>query len=253
MVNFLIAYILCEEANGTLRLRIDDLDSPRIRREYIDDIFEKIDLLGIQPSEGPSNTDDHIQNFSQQDRIGKYNLAIGKLEEKGLLYACRCSRSQFSAISKEGHRTCGCREIDLPLDTPECALRLRLETGEVRIPEWCERDIVVNLREQITDPVLRRRDGLPSYQIASLVDDVDHGIDFIVRGQDLLSSTAIQLVIADLIGFDEFKKTVFFHHALIAHKDGTKLSKSTGGSKPLPVNREFLLQKAMELIETVKV
>ncbi len=80
------------------------------------------------------------------------------------------------------------------------------------------------------DPVLRQRNGRPAYQIASLADDVDFGIDLIVRGADLLPSTACQLLLAELLGLTAFTRTRFIHHPLITALDGTKLSKSDGAS-----------------------
>lgn len=77
-------------------------------------------------------------------------------------------------------------------------------------------------------PVIRRRDGLPAYHIASVVDDVDFEITHVVRGADLLSSTAVQIQIARLLGLEIFEAVQFFHHPLLRGADGTKLSKSAG-------------------------
>ena len=91
-------------------------------------------------------------------------------------------------------------------------------------------EVQIDLNEAMPDLIIRRRDGLPSYQIASLVDDQYFGVDLIVRGQDLLPSTAAQLFLAEMLGLDQFSRSEFYHHKLIAGKDGSKLSKSAGAS-----------------------
>ena len=91
-------------------------------------------------------------------------------------------------------------------------------------------EVSIDLNEVMPDFILRRRDGIPAYQIASLVDDVNFGVNMIVRGEDLLASTAAQLHLAELLGLSEFRQSDFYHHKLITSKDGTKLSKSSGAS-----------------------
>ncbi len=78
------------------------------------------------------------------------------------------------------------------------------------------------------DPVLRQRNGRPAYHIASLADDEDFAINLIVRGEDLLASTALQLHLASLLGLRKFRSARFVHHALITDPQGRKLSKSAG-------------------------
>jgi glutamyl-tRNA synthetase len=80
------------------------------------------------------------------------------------------------------------------------------------------------------DPMLRQRNGSPAYQLASLADDVDHNINLIVRGEDLLPSTSCQLYVARLLGLRSFQQARFIHHPLITNANGAKLSKSEGAS-----------------------
>lgn len=221
-VGFLITAKLAVEQWATLRLRIDDLDAERARPEYIEDIFRSLDWLGIQWAEGPSDARDHEVHWSQELRIPRYNELLNALAADGHLYACTCSRRE--AI------TCTCREQRIPLDTAGSSWRLRVpDSCPVGILGWKERT-TVDLAGLMHDPVLRQRNGRPAYQIASLADDVDHGTTFIVRGADLLPSTACQLYLANLLDLRAFTEVRFLHHPLITDAQGNKLSKSEGAS-----------------------
>ena len=137
-------------------------------------------------------------------------------------------------------------------------LRLRLPTDRsVRIPVWKGPELMVDLAREMGDPVLRQRSmgngpGRPAYQIASLADDVDHGTTLIVRGMDLLPSTACQIYLAERLGSEQFRQVRFVHHPLVLDALGRKLSKSAG-SMSLQALRaaghgpEELLSRALEL------
>ena len=95
----------------------------------------------------------------------------------------------------------------------------------------------VDLRARMGDVVLRRRDGLPAYQVTSLTDDHDLHIDLLVRGEDLLESTAVQLWLSEKLWGPA--KVLRYHHPLLLSPSGEKLSKSAGaGSKPMELNAE---------------
>jgi glutamyl-tRNA synthetase len=154
---------------------------------------------------------------------------IEDLRRLGALYACSCSRVEFQRSTGQGVHACSCRDRGLDFDAPGVAWRLRLIEGDlVRIPGLFGREGVVDLFARMGDPVVRQRDGMPAYQVASLADDVDFGITFIVRGEDLLPSTACQLVIAGLLQLGSFANVRFVHHPLITDHIGRKLSKSEG-------------------------
>ena len=99
---------------------------------------------------------------------------------------------------------------------------------EIRLRDWRWGSRSLNLSGYLGDFVVRQKNGLPAYQIASLVDDEDFGINFVVRGEDLLSSTAAQLYLAQLLGKSTFPRSIFWHHALWKDHLGEKLSKSKG-------------------------
>lgn len=236
-LNFLITSQLARAHGATLRLRIDDLDTERVRPAYVQDIFGTLDWLGIRPDVGPVSAQDHALNWSQAARAGRYLAFVERLRADGHLYACTCSRKQ-QVLDAAGRYAGTCRSRGLPFDAPDTAWRLRIPEGvHVTVPSIAGLPVVVDLAAAMGDPVLRQRNGRPAYQIASLADDLDHGTTFIVRGADLLPSTACQLYIAGLLGPNAFAQVRFLHHDLLLDAQGEKMSKS-GGAASLKAMRE---------------
>ena len=153
--------------------------------------------------------------------------ALEEIRESGLLYACSCSRKQYLSKSKNGQYPGTCREKKLDFDQPGMAWRFRSET-EIS-PENI--DLLKGSQEEnqfpfLGDAIMRRKDGLPSYQIASLVDDLKNQSSLIVRGMDLFPSTHFQISVAGKMVWQEFKEIMFVHHPLLKDSFGKKLSKS---------------------------
>ena len=225
---FILAWKLAREAGGKILLRIDDLDAERVRPEYVEDIFETLHWLGVEWDEGPRNTEELQSSWSQHLRMPRYQELVEQLREGGHLYACSCSRKdkhdRTGTFDYDGH----CRTLGLPFDHPDCSWRLRLPRAEkVTWHTWPEGKLQ-EASLDMPDPVIRQRNGLPAYQVASLSDDVQFGIDLIVRGADLHDSTAIQLYMAGLLGLEAFSKALFLHHPLALDASGAKRSKSHG-------------------------
>lgn len=220
-VNCILTCLMVRRAGGTLRLRIDDADCLRTRPEYLEDIFRQLDWLGITWDEGPTGPDDFQRRFSQQLRLERYRAFLGELGRLGHLYPCGCSRSEIRNLAPDGIYPGFCRErVAAPV--PGEAQRVRVPEGSIFRVEGQE----VALCKAMGDFVLWRKEDLPAYQLVSLVDDLDDRITLIVRGQDLLVSTAAQLFLAGLHGDTRFAETTFVHHPLVAGEDGRKLSKS---------------------------
>ncbi|RMG58247.1 MAG: tRNA glutamyl-Q synthetase [Bacteroidetes bacterium] len=224
--NFGLTWLLTRRAGGRLRLRIDDLDAPRVRPEYLEDIFRTLEWLGLDWDEGPGGPEDHRRHFSQQNRHARYRELLQALGPR--LFACRCSRREIQAASRDGQYPGTCRELGLPLGGPGTALRVRTEAVTITWDDGWLGPQAVALEASMRDPVLWRKDDIPAYQIATLADDLDHGINLVVRGADLLDSTAIQRWLAREIGAGRFLEAQFFHHPLLKGPDGAKLSKSAG-------------------------
>lgn len=245
--DFVLAWKLARRNGGQVLLRIDDLDAERVRSEYVQDVFDTLQWLGLDWDEGPADPMDLARSWSQQHRVPRYRALMARLRAEGHLYACTCSRSEVQqrtgSTAYDGH----CRDRGAPMDTPDCAWRLRLPRGaSVAWHTWPEG----KLREtslDLPDPVIRQRNGRPAYQIASLADDVHFGVDTIVRGRDLLPSTAIQQYLAKLLEMPTFGKALFLHHSLVLGPSGEKRSKSKGagslrairlaGGDPMEVHR----------------
>jgi glutamyl-tRNA synthetase len=254
LLNFMLIDLIAKAGDGNIRLRIDDLDAPRIKDEFVQDIFDKIQQLGITIDSGPTDPKDQSENYSQAGRLHLYNAAVIELTDKGLLFACTCTRSEIREKDPSGRYIGTCADKGLPLDTSDSCLRLHTSDEMIRIPEWGREPIEVDLDRTMPFPVIRRKDGLPSYQIASLVDDLEHGVNFIVRGMDLLPSSAIQLHLAALLERPEFRKVAFFHHELEVDGRGEKLSKSNGTSGTEPkIQIDALRRKAKKIIDRFSV
>jgi glutamyl-tRNA synthetase len=229
--NFLLAYRLVRQYGGTLRLRIDDLDVLRLQPEHVQEIFDGLNWLGIQWQRGPVNAEEHYACHSRQLRIPYYHQLIEQLIVTGEIFACTCSRREIHEQQAHGRYPGTCRHRNLPLHYPNAALRILVpENTIIRFTDKIKGEISIDLAKSIGDFVIRRKDRLPAYHIASLTDDVDHGINTIVRGEDLLESTAAQLFLAKKLNLQTFETAHFYHHHLLTDDEGKKLSKSAGSA-----------------------
>lgn len=247
--NFLLTEQLTHKNNGSLRLRIDDLDTDRVRKEYIDDIFESLQWLGITVDRGPANPAEQASEYSQHLRKSSYHEMLDLLVQTGRVFACDCSRSQIAKHAPDGHYPGTCRDKNIPLDSPNVAWRIRTEMEDAA--HWMDGILgaqTINLFSQNPDFVIRKKDGSAAYQLASFCDDVAFGITLIVRGEDLLSSTAAQLFLAQLLDVASFRNIDFYHHPLL-EIEGKKLSKTEGsislramrkaGISPVKIREDF--------------
>ena len=123
--NFLLTYLFTRAFDGILYLRIDDYDLPRYRRQYVENIFRVLDMLGIDFDGGPSGVEEFETKFSSKFRLGAYQNALKTLEQKGVCYACECSHSMKSSF-KNGIYTRVCAEKNLKFKKDETAMRLRV-------------------------------------------------------------------------------------------------------------------------------
>ncbi|WP_303312203.1 glutamate--tRNA ligase family protein [Hymenobacter sp. BT730] len=228
-VNFVLTWLLVRRAHGTLHLRIDDLDRARLRPAYLDNIFRTIEWLGLDYDQGPSGPEDFERSYSQQHRLAEYQQLLDKLRAvPGLLYACRCSRTDILRASHNGLYPGTCRQQHVSFDIPETAWRAHVPlTLRIAFTDLWQGQIEVPLAQNLGDFVVRKKDGTAAYQIGSIADDVRLGTTLIVRGLDLLPSTAAQLWLAAQVpATAAFSTTRFVHHPLLPAANGQKLSKS---------------------------
>jgi glutamyl-tRNA synthetase len=209
-LNFIATWLLVRSTGGRLHLRVDDLDTTRTRPEYLRDLFETLEWMELDWDEGPKSVQELESCFSQKLRRSRYLEALHDLLRESGAYVCACSRTILS------EKACTCPTNGLSFDPDSSVVRipLQLENGESRLV------------------TLWRREGIPAYQLVSLLDDLDHGVNTIVRGADLLESTLIQRALARKLperwDGGRFLQIRFYHHPLLPGPDGEKLSKSKG-------------------------
>jgi len=218
VLSFALTAALARQTGAGILLRIDDLDRGRVSRDYVEDIFETLRFLGIPWDEGPRSFSEYERDYTQLRRMELYGEALRRLREEGKLFACTCSRTQVLRDSPDGGYAGRCRDKRIPLDTEGCNWRIRTE---------------VALPVEMTDFVVRKRDGYPAYQLTSVIDDLHYGIDLVVRGKDLWDSTLAQQFLARELGRDEFGAIHFYHHLLVMDSGSEKLSKSAGATSVL--------------------
>ncbi|KUG09364.1 glutamate--tRNA ligase family protein [Solirubrum puertoriconensis] len=227
-VNFVLTWLLVRRAGGTLHLRIDDLDRNRLRRAYLESIFRTIEWLGLDYDHGPTGPDDFLRHYSQLLHQPAYNYLLRRLRlVPGLLHAS--TRSRTNGL-----------EIPVDLDQPGVAWRAHVPIGTtVSFADDWQGTSSLDLGAAMPDFVLRKKDAVVAYQLASIADDLRLGTTLIVRGQDLLPSTAAQLWLAQQLpetaAFNA-ARIQFLHHPLLTDSEGRKLSKS----QQLPLDRGVL-------------
>nr|WP_314180138.1 glutamate--tRNA ligase family protein [uncultured Campylobacter sp.] len=126
--NFLLTYLFTRAFDGILYLRIDDYDLPRYRRQYVENIFRVLDMLGIDFDGGPGGVREFETKFSSKFRLGAYQNALKTLEQKGACYACECSHSMKNSF-KNGIYMRVCAEKNLKFKKDKTAMRLRVLDG----------------------------------------------------------------------------------------------------------------------------
>lgn len=220
IANLRIVRRLADEIGAAVALRIDDADAGRYRRDYAADIFRVLRQEGLGWDIGPRDVDDFEREWSQRSRTEAYRDAL--LTSTLDWYSCSCTRLTLRGIPSGG---CSGRCRDAGLDP-----RPGIGTLRVVVPTGTEVDVggtPVRLDLAMGDFVVWRRDDLPSYQLVSVIEDRDLGTSHIVRGEDLLASSAAQVFLAGFLGADNVVHATYLHHPLILGPDGRKLSKST--------------------------
>ncbi len=228
--SFLLTAGWAKRAGAKLLLRIDDLDRERTQPRYVEDIFETLRFLQIKWDEGPQNATDYQRQWSQVHRLPFYETALQQLQSGRQVFACTCSRTQLHQVV-----SCQCRSRQLPLDAPNACWRLITDAGlPLAVKTMSGDTITATLPASMQSFVVRKKDGAPAYQLASLVDDEYFGIDAIVRGQDLWDSTLAQQYLAAVLQKSFFSQVLFLHHPLLMEAGGQrKLSKSAGDTSVL--------------------
>lgn len=229
---FWIAAQRAAQENGTLVLRNEDLDPQRSRAEYAQAMIEDLRWLGIRWSEGP-DCGGPYGPYSQSERRDHYLHAWRRLRDAGFIYPCTCSRKDLAEAAGAPNDA-----DDEPIYPGRCRARTdALESAEpagenwrFRVPDGEEISFLdLHLGHQsflagrdFGDFVVWRRDEVPAYQLAVTVDDTEMRITEVVRGADLLKSTARQLLLYRALGW---APPAFHHCDLVVDNSGTRLAK----------------------------
>lgn len=227
-VNAVWVWGLARAFGGQVVLRIEDHDRVRSKPEYEAALLEDLDWLGLAPDQGATaEYRGGTHPLRQSDRNERYREVLDRLEAAGLAYPCTCTRKEIQErTGRSGGElryrgTCRDRGIDTAA-TP--IRRLELEPVEIAFHDLLLGEQRQVPADQCGDLLLRDRDGHWTYQLAVVVDDLDQGIDVVIRGEDLLGSTGRQVQLARILGRPEPPR--FLHHPLVRDERGRKLSKS---------------------------
>jgi len=210
-------------------LRIEDHDRGRSRDHYQSAILDDLEWLGLEPDTPRIESLRHGPSpFRQSDCGTRYAEVLQGLSHLALVYPCRCSRrdiaGEVAGVPGIETRYPGtCRESP-PGPDEEVGLRVIMESGEETFTDVLLGSQCQAPARQCGDVLLRDRLGQWTYQFAVVVDDWDQGVDLVIRGEDLLSSTGRQIRLARLIGRPD--PPAFLHHPLVLRPSGEKLSKA---------------------------
>ena len=236
----LVNWLFARHHGGTFLLRIDDTDAERTKPEYIDGIYNDLKWLGL-------NWDREAQ---QSKRMAQYAAAAEKLKADGRLYPC------YETEEELGLKRKSLLGRGLPPVYDRAALSLSAEEkaaleAKGRKPHWRFKlnieDVVwedgirghchINA-SHVSDPILIREDGVPVYILASVVDDIELGITDIIRGEDHVTNTAVQIQIMEALGGKAVVPR-FAHFSMFTNKEGAKLSKRSGSLSVRDLREEF--------------
>ena len=234
MLCCLLAWLSARQKEGRVVLRIEDLDTARCPRRYAEQMEEDLRWLGLRWDEGPE-VGGPGGPYYQSLRNDLFQAALERLQDRGLVYPCFCTRAELHASSAP-HREDGqviyagtCRALSSAQAAEKArktgrspALRLRVPEEEISFTDGHMGFYQENLARECGDFLLRRSDGMFAYQLAVVVDDAAMGVTEVVRGADLLSSTPRQLLLYHLLGL---KPPAFYHFPLLLAADGHRLSK----------------------------
>ncbi len=205
LVTALASYLNIKSQAGRWLVRIDNIDPPREEAGSVEKILHALDLHGLHPDEPVHFQADHTE---------RYSSALTELAHA--TYFCTCTRKSLKGKIYPGT----CRGHTSP--RPESAVRLRLDLAvNFEDTRYGSKTYVPGI--DFGDPIIRRKDGLWAYAFATAIDD-SQGYTEVVRGEDLLETTPVQLAIMDLLGLPA---PVYTHLPLLKYPDGNKLSKQT--------------------------
>jgi nondiscriminating glutamyl-tRNA synthetase len=249
----LFNWLCARHYEGTFVLRIEDTDKERTFREYEEGILEDLRWLGLEWDEGPGRNGAYGP-YHQFERLDIYKEYCDALAKRGLIYPCYCTdeeleaeRSQLIALRQTPRYTGRCRNLtsherlQREKEGRQPAYRFRIEKGIIEFNDFIRGAMRFDAAT-IGDFIIVRSNGVPAYNFAVVVDDFHMKISHVIRGEDHLSNTALQLLLYNAMGFDPPR---FAHHPLILGWDRSKLSKRHGSVTVREFREQGILPEAL--------
>ena len=229
---YLIAWLRARAQGGRVLLRIEDIDSPRVKAGAAQQACDDLRWLGLDWDEGPT---------VQTQRLDLYEDALRRLQEQEVVYPCTCTRGDVERAASAPHDdrlpgavatypgTCaGRRAADAAKLTGPYCWRFRLPCDTFSYEDGLAGPVRVDLKETGGDFVVWKSAGTPAYQLAVVVDDAAQGVTEVVRGDDLVPSTPRQLLLYQALGL---RPPRFVHVPLVVGPDGRRLAKRHGDTR----------------------
>lgn len=230
--SFVICWLLTRSLQGELILRIDDLDPERSKEDFTKNIIADLKWLGLDWDRGPDQANGFL--YYQSNRHALYAEALERLEAKGRVYPCFCSRKELRLLASAPHasgsavQNCPCRDksaeeinVELKKQNPY-SYKFRTEQKSCVIKDLVYGAMDCGHERWGGDFALRRSDGVFAYQLASALDDAQMGVNLVVRGNDLLESAGRQIEILNTLGYSP---PLYAHLPLLLDHKGERLAK----------------------------
>jgi len=234
------SYCLARQAGGAWLLRMEDIDTPRVVPGAAESILRELEAFGFE-------WDGEV--LYQSTRFARYDEILVRLREQGLLFDCGCSRKEILASAphpgEEGPRYPGTCRRGLPPGRQPRSQRLLVPESLFCFVDGVFGPVEQHLADAVGDFVLKRADGIFAYQLAVVVDDIDCGVNQVVRGADLLSSAARQIYLHACL---DSAPPQYIHLPIALGPDNEKLSKRHGDFGLNEEQRSFSLWRALRFL-----
>jgi len=235
----LYSWLHARQSGGKFVLRIEDTDLKRSNQASVQAILDGMQWLGLDYDEGP---------YYQTQRFDRYKEVIAGLLDSGQAYHCECSRERLDEM-REAQKASGvkpkydgrCRNLGLAKSDQTVVRFKNPVDGDVVIKDLVKGNIVISNHE-LDDLVIARPDGVPTYNLTVVVDDMDMGITHVIRGDDHINNTPRQINIFAALGAD---LPLYGHVPMILGEDGARLSKRHGAVSVMQYRDEGFLPEAL--------
>ncbi len=249
-------YLFARATGGSFILRVEDTDQARTTPEAMNDLFETLEWLGIEPDEGPAKGG-NFGPYIQSERQELYKQYAEQLVSEGKAYRCYCTSERLdqlreeqkakksSVIGYDGH----CRELtpeqeaELAKSNPNPVIRFKIDPrGSTTFHDELMGDITRKHKDISPDPVMLKADGFPTYHLANVIDDHLMEITHILRAQEWIPSGPLHVLLYQAFGWEPPK---YCHLPMVMGKDGQKLSKRHGSTSVIEFRKQGCLPEAL--------